>query len=323
MGKKSKKGVSRAGAKKHNAAGHGKSTTTTTTKARSRSDSKASFESGGSNNAFNVNGNAGVASTTPNFIDVLNKENNAATQAMQTIMTDVEKILISPPGLQLQEPNNATVLPTVDTPVISPPIEVIVSNEEPVVTTEFVETKPMLDASALPESNLEKVVAMEETVTNVGATKPSSVESVAEIAQSSKNVNLSVPPNSTEIDDQPLFCVSDSPIDTDAAVNEKEAPTLEVSTGERAKSKASEPVNVWSSKLRDAVSLVDADEMVNQPVLDVPPIKQPSKLVVPAIQTVSPSPDGSKQVRPPPTLDTPDAKDMENTKQNECGCIIV
>jgi hypothetical protein len=340
MGKKSKKGVSRAGAKKHNAAGHGKSTTSTSTslKGRIRSDSKASFESGSSNNAFNVH-DAGVSQNiTVNakeqpapvsisgmdinmILDILNKENNAAPgPAMQAMMDDIEKILISPPRVP-KATDAAKEEMSLDVPVMALPKEVAASDQDPAEVVEAVETNVVEQSEKTPKPSLETVEKVVEAppVENVAVT-------VAEIVPPPSVVEPAVVQDSVEVDDQPLFCVSDSPVDADAETEpskELEAPTTPVPSEPVAEAKSNEPLNVWSSKLRDAVALVDTDEMAHQPpVLDVTPVKQPSKLVVPLIQTVSPSPDTSKHLRAPPTLDTPDAKDVD-VKQNECGCIIV
>jgi hypothetical protein len=97
---------------------------------------------------------------------------------------------------------------------------------------------------------------------------------------------------------------------------------------------------IWSSTLRSIVS-TDEDEVFadtpisNKPVMDVTPLKHP-KLVVPIIQTVSPSPEhSSKQQKknnisylnheePIPSLDAPDKKDLEqNIKQDLCGCTVM
>lgn len=348
MGKKSKKGVSRAGTKKHNAAGHGKSaaSASTTTKGRSRSDSKASYESGSSNNAFNVQDasisqnfavnakeqptvvSSNVSGEIQAILDVLNKENNAAPGVtMQTMMADVEKILISPPRMKnvVDSPKEETAM---DAPVSSPPNEVPTLAEEKVAAVETVET-PM----KAPEPILEKVeVAEDPPVEKVEEIATTLVESVVDIGPPPAILEppvivepAVVVPDSVEVDDQPLFCVSNNPVDADSkpiepTKEEEVAPAPDETPVSEAKS--GEPMNVWSSKLRDAVSLMDTDDMANQPpVLDVTPVKQPSKLV-PVIQTVSPSPDTSKHIRSAPTLDTPDAKDVE-VKQNECGCIIV
>jgi hypothetical protein len=95
---------------------------------------------------------------------------------------------------------------------------------------------------------------------------------------------------------------------------------------------------IWSNTLRSIVS-TDEEEVLadtsvsNKAVMDVTPLKPP-KLVVPIIQTVSPSPEQiSKQSNtklsylkeePIPSLDTPDKKDLDpNVKQDLCGCTIM
>jgi hypothetical protein len=354
MGKKSKKGVSRAGTKKHNAAGHGKSAASApaSLKGRIRSDSKASFESGGSNNAFNVHdtgmaqnftvsakeqpppsfSNLGTDSDIHTILDMLNKENNAAPgQTMQTMMADVEKILISPPRVK-KATDSAKEETSMDAPVISLPIDVSSSIQDAAVALEVVETELFEKSEKTSAPSLEKGEVVEApTVENVVEIKPSPVEKPVVSEPSVQPPAVLAPaaaPDSAEVDDQPLFCVSDSPVDADAEMEptkEIETPSVPVPAAKlKAQEKPDDAMNVWSSKLRDAVSLIDTDEMANQPpVLDVTPVKQPSKLIVPLIQTVSPSPDTSKRLPPPPTLDTPDAKDAETVKQNECGCIIV
>jgi hypothetical protein len=350
MGKKSKKGVSRAGTKKHNAAGHGKSATAAAApaKGRIRSDSKASFESGSSNNAFNVH-DAGVSQNiTVNakeqpapvsisgmdinmILDILNKENNAAPgPAMQAMMDDVEKILISPPRVP-KATDAAKEEMSLDVPVMALPKEVAASDQDPAEVVEAVETNVVEQSEKTPKPSLETVEKVVEAPPVEKVVEAPPVENVAvtvaEIVPPPAVVKPAVIQDSVEVDDQPLFCVSDSPVDADAETEptkELEAPAAPVPSEQPvAEAKSKEPMNVWSSKLRDAVALVDTDEMAHQPpVLDVTPVKQPSKLVVPLIQTVSPSPDTAKHLRSPPTLDTPDAKDVD-VKQNECGCIIV
>lgn len=160
-----------------------------------------------------------------------------------------------------------------------------------------------------------------ETVPSEMETVPAKEESVVEAT-----LQLEVVPP-TELDAVPVkdFSVVES--------TEPVAPT----ESEVKQSNDSQQQQIWSSTLRSIVS-TDEDEVLadtpisNKAVMDVTPLKH-SKLVVPLIQTVSPSPEHVNKQRnitylnyeePIPSLDTPDKKDLDqNLKQNLCGCTIM
>ena len=154
----------------------------------------------------------------------------------------------------------------------------------------------------------------------------------------------------------PIVPAKDEPF-TKSTVNEtilvKKEPVVESEELMQPKLADTKPISgsqqqqqqIWSSTLRSMVS-ADDDEVLsdtplsNKAVIDGTPHKH-SKLLVPIIQTVSPSPEHlSKQKQQPPSptkklsylkeepipslLDVPDKKDLDpNVKQDLCGCTIM
>jgi hypothetical protein len=336
MGKKSKKGVSRAGTKKHNAAGHGKASATavTSTNGRVRSDSKSSFES--SNSVVNMNDSIGAALAPATMIHIneqpqlsnsnvernskliddvstLNNKENTATIPLMTTLTfvsDVEKVsviasVLDQPTDPKEKISTETTAPLESVRVEEAPSkeEVVVTNEENITPLKSKESTESMSNDVIVDVHLSPVV-VQPFVVKVEVEQPLPPADIIEDPFQEILENVSERVHQVET-------LKESTVAT------KENPVVVV--------KSMDQVDVWSSKLRDVVSMVDVDDpaagvAVNKPVMDVTPVKQPR--LVPLIQTVSPSPDQSQQTRPIP-LDRPDTNDAEAAKQNECGCIIV
>jgi hypothetical protein len=134
---------------------------------------------------------------------------------------------------------------------------------------------------------------------------------------------------------EPTLTVTDAvPEKEDAVVKAEEPIPPAPVVAEQNSDSQQQQQQIWSSTLRSIVS-ADEDEAEvladDKAVMDITPLKQ-SKLVVPIIQTVSPSPEQlSKPSKisylkeePIPSLDTPDQKDLDrNVKQDLCGCCIM
>jgi hypothetical protein len=339
MGKKSKKGVSRAGTKKHNAAGHGKASATamTSTNGRVRSDSKSSFES--SNSVVNMNDNisAALAPTTmihineqpqlsstnvesnsklTDDVSALNNKENTATIPListQTLVSDVEKIsvlasVLDQPTDPKEENSTETTAPLESVRVEEPPskveVVVVVTNEENITPLKSKESTESMSKDIIADVHQSPVVVQPVVVR-------------AEVEQ---------PPPPADIIEDPFQEILENVSERVHQVETLKESTVVTQENPVVVVKPMDQVDVWSSKLRDVVSMVDVDDpaagvAMNKPVMDVTPVKQPR--LVPLIQTVSPSPDQSQHTRPPIPLDRPDTNDAEAAKQNECGCIIV
>ena len=200
--------------------------------------------------------------------------------------------------------------------------------------TEGIVPTPTTESSMLPES----IVNIDPELTQV-ATKPPSVTPSTTVATETLPAEVEVVPAKEEPVFAPVELVPSKEMNTMSVVEVESTEPVPPTENNKAKQSIdSQQQQIWSSTLRSIVS-TDEDEVLsdtpikNKAVMDVTPLKH-SKLVVPIIQTVSPSPEHSSKnsnnisylnsEEPIPSLDTPAKKDLDqDVKQNLCGCTVM
>ena len=222
-----------------------------------------------------------------------------------------------------------TELPSVPAPTVETAQNVTAcESTQPPVGTANLDTKVN---STLVENS---TTAVMESATTIIDTAVTSTPSAAENDLVLASVNPEVP---KETDQSPEDTSSDVtpfvPVQDETAVESNEPEPTAVDPQQK---------HIWSNTLRSIVSTDEDEEVLadtsisNKAVMDVTPLKN-SKVLVPIIQTVSPSPEhATKQnssnknlsylngEEPVPSLDTPDKKDLDsNVKQDLCGCSIM
>ena len=375
MGKKSKKGVVRTNTKQHHAAGHGKATSTNTKASRGSSQVSSCDNSLDSNSVVLNNtmtkqatGNTGGSSHNSSTVAVtpmttvhVKEQTLVPPAAQRSTMTEEElrAMIIHNIARQrsLNQNHNNTTTTTTTTKNNNKendqgegiPSMTVISSKQPTVFTLDLDTDNT-DDNALTPVPVEKLstIATEKVTTDTVVAPlvetvvvPEPIVNVNPVVLPKETVNPPVVPakdESEEISTEPT--VNDAiPVKEEPVVEPIPAPMDAKQMGD-----SQQQQQIWSSTLRSIVS-ADEDEsevladtsLSNKAVMDVTPVKlsHSNKLIVPIIQTVSPSPDpSSKQSSKPisylnkeepiPSLDTPDKKDLEqNVKQDLCGCTIM
>ena len=345
MGKKSRKGVSRAGTK-HNAAGQGR----TSTARGSKSDSFSLASTRASRDVDNVsldNSEASfakllLATTTattslgPPPPDVFAFVNNlmmqqAMSTAAQPDNNPSNKENSVAGGILMTEENKKEgfIVAEEDPPVVEPePLSLV----EPTVaetaqhegTIEVVAQTPVSGPTDCENFVTSVVIASEAVIVeppNVTDAAPSVAQEETPRIQERASV---VPEIVLQDELDAVIVQSDAAVEVKPPVTNDEAPNTPNdkktdALGKNATSNSTESleqqpvviastVDVWSSNLRAVVG-----EENTKPVIDVTPLK-PST----AATTIQPH----TPISTPPTLDTPDKHELNEKQMNECGCII-
>lgn len=305
MGKKSRKGVSRAGAKNHSAAGQ--------SKASSAGRNKSGSSSVASRDALSLDNPDIAASTLPapkgpppqdvmTFVNTLMMQHQAAV--LNAANVNAANVSSQQQASSADDESNQFSKKISGT---NAAIASAVATEEPVVEKEEV---PAVSVAVEPEEKKEEIAA--EKVPHSPVVPKPVVEKVrAPVVPEPAVEKIAAPvvPEPVVVVKVAAPVVSEpaaAPLVPEPVVVEVAAP--KAPEAEEAK------IDVWSSKLRDVVATEDPTTLT-KPVMDVTPHK-PSAILV------SPARSPSTKNTPIPTLDTPHSKDVE-AKGNECGCIIV